>query len=248
MLSSRWKLITTVLVACTVLLLWYRGSSDKVFTIEASQRDDFAKELASLKALNESQFGQFEPSENQWLNLTGFRAVDGFTWTALQPIKERVSSQLDHVFGAEYAAKVIESDLIADDSKVYRNVTGFITGKWVRSPIEKSIVKPSINITALLPGHDEDSIPFDRNITGSIGRIDIVLRPSVLTSDFDGMSTQSFVADMTIADDTSQGDGWQFQMTGVNIMESGSVFLTTTSAKYVKGENYCRDRPLLTMS
>lgn len=231
--SSKWKLITVLLFACTVLLLWYRGSPDETTEIKTPQRDSLAKELASLTAFNESHYGQFELSENRWLNLTGFRASDGFTWTALQPTKERMLSQLNHIFGEEYAAKVIESNLTAKDSQVYRNVTGFITGKWVQSPIEKSMIRHFLNITALLPGHDESSKPFDRNISGSIGRIDVVLRPSVLLSDFSGMTTQSFVADMTIADDTSKGDGWQFQMAGVNIIESGSTFLTTTSTKYV---------------
>lgn len=159
-------------------------------------------ELHSLSVLNSSQYGDFVPTNNRWLNVTGFRdeTASEFVWSALDAVKEHTRELTGHALGAEDVArldgvksaggigdgsglgesnKVDEAgNAITDELALYRNITGVVHGTWIRSPLEKSLnlTAPMLNLTNYTPEGPFGAVPlrgFGRNITGSGGEMDV---------------------------------------------------------------------------
>ncbi|KAG9535358.1 hypothetical protein KCU79_g21715, partial [Aureobasidium melanogenum] len=82
-----------------------------------------AAERNDLTILNQTRFGDFDPTQNRWLNISGFRENDTFVWQALPLVKERARQQSAHALGHDNLARL---DGEPDDQSplpLYRNVT-----------------------------------------------------------------------------------------------------------------------------
>ena len=223
-------------------------------------RRELDNERHAIDVLNSSTYGDFDPIRNLWLNVTGLRQEDGYAWDLLPEVQAKAREQVGRVVdmwkilgGNSPAASKSESRYwsvetidggnksdtnglaVTTDMLVpfYQNVSGTINGKWVRSAIGKRRQHANLNLTALSPGTMYTTREYNRNISGHEG--DLRLK-------FDEKKSQNLVlsqnsvreikAEMTIQDVTSTGDGWEMTLHGVHYPESGSLLLSTSSAKF----------------
>ncbi|TID13036.1 hypothetical protein E6O75_ATG10175 [Venturia nashicola] len=190
-----------------------------------------AQERAALELLNRSQYGQFDPRNNRWLNTTGLQETDGFAWGALDAVKARAKEQADHVLGREEAEKALLGDTSAS-LPIYHNISGHVRGTWVRSQIESKFKRPQLNLTALLPSDARVLRPFERNITGAGGDLRFEFEEKGEERSYNGLRVLDMKATAVIADATSAGDGWSVVLYGHHFLDAGHVILTTSSAKF----------------
>ena len=259
-----------------LILLIFFFATPEIRPPTPSQEEEISRRLDEDKhatqILAQSQYGDL--STNKWLNITGFRDVDGYGWDRFMEVKQRaeditkaaigqrywsffngdsqehvqlstqwmevqdedgnapnekqVSRELDEV-DSEWAEEEIDLD---NPLPLYRNVTGIVHGHWTRTELSSPYPGPQVNITSL--NHDDLYISevFDRNITGSEGKVQIRLnekKGTILTTE--GGTVREIAAQLSISDDTSFGDGWQIALYGVHFPEFGGMVLTTTSDK-----------------
>lgn len=205
-------------------------------------------EHKAISLLNITKYGTFDPGKNLWINITGLRQDDGYAWNVLSQVQERAREQVSRILGG------IPSNSPSSSSNspfrnengpglygyfenisyisVYQNVTGTIRGQWTRSGIEKPLVKPILNLSALTPDISYSTRQYNRNITGDEGKISIKLDQQSSRS---LASEHGFVrgirAEMVIKDKGSTGDGWEMTLHGLHYPEKGGIVLVTTSQK-----------------
>ena len=217
----------------------------------------------ALELLGRAKYGDFDPTNGKWMNVTGLRPEDGYAWELLPKVKARISTQTEDVlhaswiqnermahqkletgvFGDRYLS-VKNMDGLAEQDKsrkaqeipFYRNITGIVRGKWVRSdPSGRHIgdLHPLLNVSAI------SSVPYgltgySRNITGHNGHLTLKLDERVGDSVRLGQGhAREIGAEMTIQDDhTSSDDGWEATLHGIHYLEAGAVLLSTTSDKF----------------
>ncbi|KAE9963551.1 hypothetical protein EG328_011317 [Venturia inaequalis] len=190
-----------------------------------------AQERAALELLNRTIYGQFDPPNNRWLNITGLQEEDGFAWAALDAVKARVKQQADHILGREEAEQALSGDTSAN-LPIYHNISGNVRGSWVRSQIESKFKRPQLNLTALLPSDARVFRSFERNITGDGGDLRFEFEEKGEGRSYNGMRVLDMKATAVIADETSAGDGWSVVLYGHHFVDAGHVILTTSSAKF----------------
>ena len=189
--------------------------------------------------LNTSRYGDFAPAERggAYLNLTGFRETDGYAWEGLMNVKERVGMVREMGVGG---------DRIHHGLGLYKNVTGVMKGKWVRSPGEISRLVATgmerLNLTLLTPGVNWGYGVWNHNITGREGKVVLTVEEKDLGIEktehkgAENESQEDFIreasATMTIQDETSTGDGWEVRLHGIHWPRRGVLVFTTTSDKY----------------
>lgn len=218
-----------------------------------------SEERHALTVLNESRYGDFDAAEGKWLNVTGLRAEDGYVWDALPKVQERAREQLWSVLRDEgfwrldghkddRVRKMLEQEgkdsmpmnrswteeLWGDMLPIYQNVTGIVRGEWVRSPVGAGVRAPRVNLTAVVPDLLFSTQEYNRNITGSGGKIQFKLDEK-RSKELDSAtgSVREISAQVTIKDETSSGDGWEITMHGVHYRDFGAIMLSTTSEKSV---------------
>lgn len=190
-----------------------------------------AQERAALKLLNRSQYGQFDPPNHRWLNITGLQEKDAFAWDALDTVKARAKEQADHILGREEADRALLGDTSAN-LPIYHNVSGHVRGSWVRSQIESNFKRPQLNLTAFLPEDARVVRAFERNITGDTGHVRFEFEEKGEMKSYNGTRVLDMKATVVIADETSAGDGWSVVLYGHHFVDAGHVILTTSSAKF----------------
>lgn len=198
------------------------------------------KEVTALGVISSSYYGDFDPSSKKWLNLTGLRENDGFAWGGLNAARRVGREQVEAVLGEQgskwldWAPAGESHNVIAlqEDIPIYRNVTGIVTGDWVRSKIFDDLIPPHVNITALMPGGVFTTSDYRRNITGSHGKVQIRLDEKTgeeLKSEHG--QVREIAVTMSIKDEKSSGDGWEVKLQGVHFPALGGIVLTTASDK-----------------
>ena len=189
--------------------------------------DSIADQQLALDVLSSSQYGDLNPLEERWLNVTGLREHDGFAWSALPLIKQRSREQIEHSLGGK-GLEILEKP--TDISiPLFRNVTGYVRGEWVRSGLEQSLERPPED-----EQEQEDRAPWPdyyRNVTGLEGNVRFRFKEQ---ADGRWLNSQTYpvTAHMAIQDDTSYGDGWELTLHGVHYTDFGGILLTTTSDKF----------------
>lgn len=83
-----------------------------------------AAERHDLTILNQTRLGDFDPAQERWLNISGFRANDTFAWQALPLVKERARHQSAHALGYDNLVRLDGGDGDRPPLPLYRNVTG----------------------------------------------------------------------------------------------------------------------------
>jgi hypothetical protein len=200
--------------------------------------------------LNRTRWQDFAPKtagsegyeKGRYLNLTGFREDDEYAWERLDAFKKRSESFTQEARGRWRAGK--EGGLAGE---VYENVTGIVTGRWVRytGDLEGEQRQRSLNLTEISPGVDwafKSEEYWTRNITGEEGKLMIrVDQREVLKVDMGkGQEREQLPTDVaaevaatiTIQDETSSGDGWDMRVHGVHWPRQGIMLMTTTSEKF----------------
>jgi transmembrane E3 ubiquitin-protein ligase len=189
-------------------------------------------EIYALDLLVNSTYGDFEPEQEKWLNVTGLRESDGFAWNVLGSVKERVRDQVYAALGGEGGERALNGPIPGTEPlPVYGNISGYVQGTWVRSTLERELSKPHLNVTAILPRVYRPWDHFRRNITGDSGDVYITFKDKGNPDDVNGTHVRGLTADMTIADETSPGAGWSFVLYGEHVLDTGSIVLTTSSDK-----------------
>lgn len=211
-----------------------------------------ARDTQALDVLNQTRWGDFAPSQvgedkvlgadARYLNITGFRQEDGYSWGRLGKVKERFGI-LQREVGIRFGKEGLLEE--GEDWAVYENVTGVVRGPWVRSRgagfDNQGEGSWNLNISAIAPDTDWAWQEWNRNITGRDGKAMIRIE------DFNGPRGQAerregkvvvpgapreVAATLTVQDESSTGDGWDMRLHGIQWPHTGSLVLTTTSNKF----------------
>ncbi|RMD40607.1 hypothetical protein DV735_g4549, partial [Chaetothyriales sp. CBS 134920] len=162
-----------------------------------------------------STYGQLE---RDGLNLSGFRAEDGYRWDLLKEARQLGHQSLVNLW----------RDL--DGSLSYSEITGQIRGDFIRSDLSSSSHLP-INLTAVDSRKSYVSYYWQRNITEESGEIGLVLRDSRPKPDDSTRAPRPIRADIGLYVDSAPGNGWQARLQGAHFPGGYSVF-STSSTKF----------------
>lgn len=214
------------------------------------------EERYNVGLLNSSSHGDFDPSAHLWQNLTGFRHNDSYAWDLLPHVKAKAWEQRQRIFSAYPTAIRSPEDDGSKDSgnititgiqnlspararreyeeHVYRNVTGFVRGRWVRWEPVVGYEVPTLNLSLLAPSTLYSEENFAHNVTGQEGDIRIRLeeQQSEALNSTHGYARE-INAELTLKDESSTGDGWAIVLHGVHYPQHGTIVLTSTSSKSV---------------
>ncbi|WYZ38878.1 hypothetical protein EsH8_III_000792 [Colletotrichum jinshuiense] len=215
--------------------------------IQRLQRHQYA-----LGLLNTSEWADFSPRQNgtsteplpRSLNLTGFRAEDGFAWDDLEHFQERCLEWSHNAIPPVGGVNLWD---IGEGEAVWQNATGAVKGTWVRRETISKREWTSYNLSAITPSlHWSGSqSEWARNITGNEGRILLdlvdtgkhgreivyqgVVEDGVAAS---GGKVRSAKASLNIEDVNGSGINWEMRLHGVHWPRQGALLLTTTSEKF----------------
>ena len=244
-----------------LLVIFFLFSPDGRRTTASQQRElETLLQLQrhALSILNSTRQSDFDPSHDQWLNVTGLRKDDGYAWELLPVVKERARTQAEDVLKrtwietapgfmkaispGDFGSKYVTVDALDGEAQgalprvraipFFQNVTGLVHGRWRRSSSTQPQRAPRLNLTRLSPD-PYMTADFSRNITGTEGDLFVKLDEKSSEVVYDPSGTvREISADMTIQDESAYGDGWQMELHGVHFPESGAVLLSTTSDKF----------------
>lgn len=223
-----------------IVLLLLLNSSDpggqQPFTPRNAYSELLQREWDQLDLLNRTRYGDFDARKNRWLNITGLRDEDGFDWYLLDRVKQQAQEQTRRLLGSS-AEAALDGDI--DDGKalpVYRNISGYVEGEWVRSPLGHVRHPEDVNAsTVILPdGTSFIANEFERNLTGTGGMVRLHLTELEGRMRTDGNRTVSEVSARVIIGDNGStgGNWWEFVLNGVHFPKFGGSVLTTTSERY----------------
>ena len=240
-----------VVLVLLLLILWASPETKTVSPSQQRQLDRFLiQERHDLAVLQRSGYGDLDAGQNKWVNVTGLREQDGYAWDLLPKVQERVRQQAETISSAWHVSTGLENNDIADDristsnasftaispdqrTPLYHNLTSIVHGRWVRSKVATDSPAPRLNLTKLVPDVMYTTNHYSRNITGLEGELRIRIRDTEdeesSTSD---TSLKQIIADVTVQDKSSSGDGWEMAMHGVHHLLDGSVVLVTTSRRF----------------
>lgn len=200
-----------------------------------SLEDAIAGEQRSLSLIQNSTFDPAFGTAEHKLNLTGLEEDRGFAWESLPAVKARAREQLGYSLG-EWGQNALNGQAEGPNpTPLYKNVTGYVQGKWRRSKLQVSIPLPQLNLSAYAPlgpfGQPGTPRQFDRNITGNDGEVTIkfIEKDNVEYVGPGGSNVTEMGIEMRMTD--AQYDKWDVQLRGVYFAELGQAILTTTSDK-----------------
>ena len=213
-----------------------RGRFDPRPTID----DAIAEEQHSLSVLQNSTYSElrFEKNDDIGLNLTGLEPERGYSWAALRQVQGKAQRWLGYA-GGDYGAEGLELDMPEENlPPLYKNVTGFVHGEWVRSKLDESVPTPQLNLSQYAPLGPFGPLPprnFRRNITGDGGDIRLRFheneRPLPAWLGVVPCNTTTIDVEMTISDVMSLEE-YEMRLIGVYFPTVGQAMLTTTSDKF----------------
>ncbi len=188
------------------------------------------RERAALAVLSSSQYGDFDAlNGTRNLNLTGLRSEYGYAWELLDRVKERVREQMASVLGD--AGLGVLNGTAEEELPLYRNITGYVGGKWARSKVAEGLLAPQLNLSAVTPEGMYVTQEYNRNLTGHEGKVRLKFREKERAVKASNDSIKDVSATLTLWDDESYGDWWEVALHGVHFRDLGGMLLATTSEK-----------------
>ncbi|KAH8724135.1 hypothetical protein GQ44DRAFT_709203 [Phaeosphaeriaceae sp. PMI808] len=221
-----------------VLLLLINSPEPQPPTFNARGRyqELIQREHDQLGILNSTQYGDFDAKNDKWLNITGWRADDGFAWDLLGPVRTKAKQQSDRILGDGWR-DALDPTWEARDHQMpmYKNLSGYVQGEWVRSSLSRVRHPAEMGNSSADPDSPfAQLMEYDRNLTGASGSVRLhitELEGKMRTDENKTMSEIS--AKIVIGDhDSFGGNWWEFVAHGVHFLRSGVVVLTTTSDRY----------------
>ncbi|KAJ4305813.1 mitofusin [Kalmusia sp. IMI 367209] len=191
------------------------------------------REWEQLDLLNTTRYGDFDAQNHKWLNITGLRKEDAFTWEVLGDVKSRARERMRGVLGERTQGWLDGKNEQGDKEMVYRNISGFVQGEWVRSPLSSTRYPiDMLNATGSIPDFALLA-EFDRNLTGTHGMIRLHFAELDGRQRTDDNRTISEIkAKVVIEDADSWGDNWwEFNLNGVHYPRFGGAVMSTTSER-----------------
>lgn len=214
-----------------LLIINSPGPEQQPFSTRTRYDEVLEREWTQLDILNRTRYGDFDSKKDRWLNITGLRDEDGFDWNSLGPVKQRAVEQSRSLLGMWADAALDGSAAEGNTIPVYRNVSGYVEGEWVRSPLGRVRHTSDLNMSAPIPDSPFPAVEFDRNLTGNTGpiRLHITELEGRMRTD-ENRTISELSARVVIGDDGSfGGNWWEFVLNGVHFPKSGGAILTTTS-------------------
>ncbi|KAF2470107.1 uncharacterized protein BDR25DRAFT_304071 [Lindgomyces ingoldianus] len=204
------------------------------FTSRSRYDEIIVHEWNELEVVNRTRYGDFDASKDKWLNITGLKDEDGFAWDLLGPVQERVKDQARGLLGVT-ADAAFDGTLEDQQSvPVYRNVSGYVQGEWVRSPLGRVRHPSDMNLSAIVPDNPFPMVEYERNLTGTSGMIRLYITETDGRMRTDkNRSISEITVRMVIGDNNSiGGNWWELVLNGVHFPKFGGSLVTTTSDKF----------------
>ena len=222
-MSACWDYRLLLILVPILVLLNVPGSQ------QPSHRHDVpARDWSALQVLNGSRYGDFDASDAKWLELVGFKEQDGFAWHLLAPAQEHVRRHIDRVFGNEADAAVNGSLGAIQDVVMYRNISGYVHGQWLRSELPLSLDNASSLSTA---EHHQNS-GYSSIFAGQTGDVRLHFTQPEERARLGTTPTASEIsARMILADDTPAAESWEVDLNGMLFPQLGLAMLTTHSKR-----------------
>jgi hypothetical protein len=206
------------------------------FNVRARFQELIAREYYQLDILNRTRYGDFDAKKDKWLNVTGLRDGDGFAWEMLEPVKQKAKAQSERILGERWPGMLDgPQEEVNSIVPVYKNLSGYVQGEWMRSPLSRIRHPGDMGNTSAMPDNPFGQlVDFDRNLTGTGGplRMHITELEDKMRRN-ENQTISEISAKVVIGDkDSFGGNWWEFIAHGVHFMKSGTAVLTTTSDRY----------------
>lgn len=199
--------------------------------------------------LNSTKWGDFAPrlrddqkdATPRYLNLTGFRQGDGFAWEDLGRFRNRCQ---EWGRNARSSSSSADMDLWDVAEPTWQNVTGIVTGEWVRRQGSVERRATDYNVTEIAPAVDwlGTRHPWSHNVTGQHGKIILHLddKDKSVQLEDDGEAedktsngvVREITATVTMQDEASSSSSWDIKFHGVHWPKQGIILLSSTSEKF----------------
>ena len=238
-----------------ILLFWFASTPDTgpgLIAGPALVKSRLARQRSAHGVLNSTKWGDFSPRSADddppdpesppapapaYLNLTGFRAENGFVWEDLARFKNRCEEWSHHAVGPPEASE-----------PVWQNATGVVHGLWDRLNASSPRYHASYNLSDISPDVTWSgwAMQWSRNTTGREGKMlvrvdddeeagtepdpeelaatDVFLRTEV--------RAREVSATIDVEDMEGSGSSWEMRLHGVHWPRQGAMLLTTTSEKF----------------
>lgn len=198
--------------------------------------------------LNSTKWGDFAPRLKdgqrdftpRYLNLTGFREEDGFAWEDFGRFKDRCDEWSRNARGSSNADKDLW-DVGGPAEPTWQNVTGVVTGEWIRRPGSVGRYASKYNLTELAPDVDWIARPeWNYNVTGQHGKIILNLDDKDTWTNYkddegkddpNGL-VREITATVNMQDEASSSSSWDMRFHGVHWPKQGILLLSSTSEKF----------------
>ncbi len=236
-----------------ILLFWIFSSPDNgsgLISAPAATTARLARQRRAHAVLNTTKWGDFAPrlsddpdgTASRYLNLTGFRADDGYAWSDLGRFRDRCQEWSRNANPA--SSKGQDASGLNLASPTWQNATGVVHGEWIRRPGGVKRQAAAYNLTGIAPavswlGTHSD---WSRNVTGNHGKILMRLKDKDSSVEYeerfeDGMLrsgglVRAISGDFTLQDEDSGSSSWDMRLHGVHWPRQGIILLTTTSEKF----------------
>ncbi|RFU81971.1 tul1 ring-domain e3 ubiquitin ligase [Trichoderma arundinaceum] len=207
---------------------------------------------ASLDVLNATRWGDFSPLEAdrkeddhasapKYVNLTGFREEDRFSWQDLGRFRERGLRLSRHAIPAVGGEQLWD---VAQGEPVWANASGVLLGQWVRRQESVPRTYDSFNLSQSVPSMHwiGDKTEWARNMTGTAGRIHVRLEGNKTVTGYEQLSKtdgplsggliRNVKSAVTFEDTEGSGLSWEMRLWGVHWPRQGVIMMTTTSEKF----------------
>jgi hypothetical protein len=200
----------------------------------------------ALGVLNTTTWGDFAPTGSQdgdstpkYVNLTGFREIDGFAWQDLDRFRTKGLEISRHAVPPVQGRQLWD---LAEGEHVWRNASGTLRGDWVYRPASVQRTHDSYNLSNSVPSTDwiGDKVEWARNMTGKSGHMHLRLEGNKTTTSYkqlraaplSGGQIRNIKGSLTIEDTTGSGHTWDMRLWGVHWPRQGVIMMTTTSEKF----------------
>ncbi|KAF7881744.1 uncharacterized protein EAF02_006432 [Botrytis sinoallii] len=173
------------LIFFVIMVLWWIASNDTGLPSSLGDSQNTAEEQLAhnrhvFGVLNTTNYGDFAPEKSDdpsYLNLTGFKAEDGYKWERLRAFKERSDELRKWARGLQDGSNSDREGGRGLEGRIYTNVTGVVRGNWARymsGLVAGKERRSGLNLSVIAPGvawalTDEEL--WTRNVTGREGKV-----------------------------------------------------------------------------